>query len=221
MTRTSGDSSPAQQDQSLSAKTTPQSDTRVTDLTEDEAVSHLSRVGDTQTDSPPTQKDILLDPKAPSPSDFIILYGSWVAALMSAGYSTTSAIRQHREISTIEIIESMQKLSVDGVAPTQERFHSHPDTPASTTVKRRMGWEEAVKSAGLKVNPKTVKKRTDQPNDISEEEMITAMQELAVEGVAPTQKQYTECEDTPAASTVQRRIGWLDAIERAGLEKPD
>jgi hypothetical protein len=47
--------------------------------------------------------------------------------------------------------------------------------------------------------------------------MVYHLQRVADDKVAPTQKALNEDPDAPHASTIKRRIGWDEAIERAGL----
>lgn len=169
--------------------------------TKDEAIAHLKRLSDG--DMGPTQADVTEDSDAPAVSTIKGLFGGWEEALDAAGVE----MRQQggTRISEVELVDHVKRVGGDD-PPTQQEITNDPDAPHASTIVNRIGWDEAKERAGY----------TD-GGRISEGEMVYHLQRVADGETAPTQKAINDDPDAPHASTIKRRIGWSEAIDRAGL----
>jgi hypothetical protein len=169
--------------------------------TKDEVISHLRRLGEDH--KAPTQEEVTNDSEAPAVSTIKSLFGGWKEALDAAELE----MRQQgaTRITEVELVDHVKRVG-DDEPPTQQEITDDPEAPHASTIVNRIGWDEAKGRAGY----------TDS-NRITVGEMVYHLQRVADDKVAPTQKALNEDPDAPHASTIKRRIGWDEAIERAGL----
>lgn len=134
----------------------------------------------------------------------------WNTAILRAGLTPRG---RRPKWSDAAIIAAIQRWADrhDGVPPTfADRVQGTDEHPAGWTVYNRIGWSEALSRAGFPTIAR--------PN-WSETEILGAIRRWAARngGVAPTSLDWHRSgPDHPSAVTVSRRIGWKEAVHRAG-----
>jgi hypothetical protein len=187
---------------------------------ESEMLNHIQRLADG--DDPPTRAEVDADPEAPA-SDTIHrnFEGGWKGAVKTAGFDvsdlskrTGSNYAHNGPYTQSEIIEHIQRLSEDGVAPPVSEIKRDSDAPCASTVYNNFenGWVEAVKQAGLEPKGK-------RPDKIDREDILNHIQRLAEDGIPPRTTEFDERDDTPSVTTARSKFdcGWPGIVRKAGF----
>lgn len=176
-------------------------------LTEKELCEGLRGLAD-ELGHPPKTTDM----KAQGPysaTPYYNQFGSWDDALEAAGLEGSASVP--RQISNEELLTELQEFADElGRTPTNDQMDTRGPHSATTYRERFGSWNDALREAGLEVNRK--------PTGATEEELLTAIQELADElGRMPTMTEVGE--QTPHSEWIYRnRFGsWNDALAAAGL----
>lgn len=173
--------------------------------TDEDLIDQVRLVGEGST--PPTQFEFNMHPETVT-VEMVKDQVGWLEAINEAGFD----IRELEHGATEgKIINQLQTLAEDGVAPSSTAFSDHPYTFSSVTVRNVFGsWDAAVESAGLVTH-------VEYTND-ELLEFVESLVEVTEDGVEiPSYKQFEEHPDTPSAATVGARFnGWNNAIEELG-----
>jgi len=114
-----------------------------------------------------------------------------------------------------ELLASLQEVADGDRAPTQREFNERDGATARTLQNRFGSYNNAVEAAGLDTNSRG------SGVDYTDEELLSHLEELAVDGVAPTYEEL-ETADGPCRTTYVQRFGsYRDAIDAAELDFVD
>ncbi|MXV61610.1 hypothetical protein GS429_05925 [Natronorubrum sp. JWXQ-INN-674] len=165
--------------------------------TEKELLEEMQRVGG---DSAPETSDMKSDGQF-WPSIYRRRFGSWNAALKTAGYTPNDHCTED------ELLDEMRRLSGDK-QPTMSEMNSNGKFSVGPYKDRFGSWNAAVRAAGYSPN---------REQNVSDRQLLTALREASDgDDVAPPQESASKTGF--GASTYQYRFGsWWRAVVQAGL----
>jgi len=140
-------------------------------------------------------------------------FGSWNNALRAADLKVNQV--GHGQISDEQLRISLQDLADDlGRTPTAVEMNEQGRYSSTTYCDRFGSWNNALRAADLKMS----QGRNRSP-DISQEELLNALRELAEElGETPTGPKMDKQGQFSSPTYVRRFGGWDDALQAAGFE---
>ena len=138
-------------------------------------------------------------------------FNSWQGAVARAGFEPHDA---DAEIPEAELVEELQRLGDElGKSPTVEAMNTDGKYWASTYKRRFGSWSAALTEAGFEPADARME------DQISHEDLLTAIERLAVEVDGPPTFQDMDDRGAYAARTYVNRFGsWNAAVEAAGFE---
>ena len=138
-------------------------------------------------------------------------FESWQDAVARAGFEPHDA---DAEIPEAELVEELQRLGDElGKSPTVEAMNTDGKYWASTYKRRFGSWSAALAEAGFEPADARME------DQISHEDLLTAIERLAVEVDGPPTFQDMDDRGAYAARTYVNRFGsWNAAVEAAGFE---
>ena len=138
-------------------------------------------------------------------------FDSWQDAVARAGFEPHDA---DAEIPEAELVEELQRLGDElGKSPTVEAMNTDGKYWTSTYKRRFGSWSAALAEAGFE----PADARTEE--QISHEDLLTAIERLAVEVDGPPTFQDMDDRGAYAARTYVNRFGsWNAAVEAAGFD---
>lgn len=131
-------------------------------------------------------------------------FGSYNNAVRKAGLEPWS-----EKTTKQDVIEQLQHISENGVAPGIKEFNDHDYTSSQQVIYTHFnGYPEAVKAAGLNRDGKYTK-----------EEIISHLQRLGEDGEPPTQTDVNQDDAAPSVECVKNMFGeWEEAISESGFD---
>ena len=183
----------------------------------EELLQWLRDLGDG--DTPPTQDDLADHPKCPSGQTYRNRFESFAQALLDAGFPAES-INQPTEnenqqlYSDEELLSELRRLADDLARPPRVADMSNKSSVSTSTINRRFGsFNNALRAAGLDIT-----KPHDQDSKYSREELLEHIRAITAESLTPpSPDDMNAADETPAASTYQRRFGSWDRAKRLAI----
>lgn len=166
-------------------------------------LAELRRVGG---DSPPTKKE-MAERGRYSSGPYSDRFGSWGAALRTAGYELSP--RQRNNIPDDELLAELQHVAGDN-PPTHAEMERNGRYWAGTYRERFGSWTAALRAAGYEP-------RIDQRHQIGDDELLAEIRGLAGDDPPTAHKMRADGAHNP--STYRVHFGsWHDAIKAAGYD---
>lgn len=138
----------------------------------------------------------------------------WSEAKERAGIDATGSKVEYSAQDCIEAVErAAAKTADETVSISRYREWAGVEDPSPTVIRKRIGWNEAKRKAGVTVTEKST---------YTIEDCLTAISRVAdrAEGDTVTQREYRDLrEDTdPSIAAISSRLPWSKAKERAGVD---
>lgn len=130
-------------------------------------------------------------------------FGSYNNAVREAGLEPWS-----EKTTEEDVIEQLQHISENGVAPGIQEFNDHHHTASQQVIYTHFdGYPEAVKAAGLT-----------REGGYTKDEIIGHLQRVGENNTQPTQTDIKQDDDAPSIGCVKNMFGgWEKAISEAGF----
>ena len=139
-------------------------------------------------------------------------FGSWNKALKTAGLETGTNEPNGRPVTPKDDLLADLKSVAEtvGEAPSERCYRDHGEYSVKTYCKRFGGWNSALRAADLESNVEL---------NLSEEKLITALQEFAEELDRPPTTDEMDQNGPYTTGPYKRAFGhWNQALRQAGLE---
>lgn len=124
----------------------PNSPGRKQVYTDEDLINHIQRLS--RNGIAPSHRTVNEDPDAPTVLVYTNRFGSWQEAVDRAGLEKSEEVYLNENI-----LDHMNRLAENGIAPTKTEFDDDDEAPSSNTVINRFGsWDNAVQEADLKMD---------------------------------------------------------------------
>lgn len=184
---------------------------RTTGVTEDEVINDLQMLS--EDGKAPTAEQFNQHPETPSVGVVIYRFGTWDEAVEAAGLEKN--LRGSKNPSKEEIKAHLQRIGGVGEPPKQVDVTNDDHAPSVTTIKTKFnGWGNALEAAGFEPPQIT-------NNRISEVEIVDHLRRIGDGDTIPTQQDVIDDAEAPHVNTIKSRIGWEEALDRAGYTDHD